>query len=69
MCFLIEEHSTIYSLAKGLNMRLIKLLHLAANLQEVQKPREHTEWSHEYEVILLGTLQVKCLEFLSNYKE
>lgn len=56
-------------LSEGLNMRLIKLLHSAANLWEIQKLKNHIEWLHEFGLIILGNPQIRCPEFFNNYKE
>lgn len=64
MCFL-KEHSNIFSLDKRIEPETDKTVLLsAASLQELQKPEDHIEWSHDYRMIILGNPdQINALGF------
>lgn len=65
MCFLMKEHSNIFSLDKRIELETDKTVLLsAASSQELQKPKDHIEWSHDYRMIILGNPdQINALSF------
>lgn len=46
MCLLMKEHSTMYSLAKGIEHKSDQASDPVAGLQEKQRTEEHAEMHH-----------------------
>lgn len=50
MCLLMKDHTTTYSLAKGISDKSGKYFAPAANLQEIQRTEEHGELHRKHSV-------------------